>query len=217
MLKYAWPFFLPPGIKGLKDRVDSTRNSALLKHVPLCRLERQELFFIHVWHHWDGFWTYPVQLSLVCSVIVTIAYLAYFTTQKTEFLVKAFSSKCDQIHSIWLHLLKKYVMQNFIFGGVLFCLWSIKFVNIFFVNSSVYFYYTNTLISTLQGDFWEAITLSLECMMLLSLYWKYLPVNKWLCTKSEEIRNGKFHSFCSDMCAMDVFLRNFHLRNCCVL
>ena len=40
------------------------------------------------------------------------------TAQKAKFSIKGFFSKCDQIHSflrIWSHLLKKSLMENFIF------------------------------------------------------------------------------------------------------
>ena len=40
------------------------------------------------------------------------------TAQKMKFSIKDFFSKCDQIRSfllIWSHLLKKYLMENFIF------------------------------------------------------------------------------------------------------
>ena len=40
------------------------------------------------------------------------------TTQKMKFSIKDFFNKCDQIHSflrIWSHLLKKSLMENFIF------------------------------------------------------------------------------------------------------
>ena len=43
---------------------------------------------------------------------------ATYTAQKIKFSVKDFLSKCDQIRSflrIWLHLLKKSLMENFIF------------------------------------------------------------------------------------------------------
>ena len=43
------------------------------------------------------------------------------TTQKMKFFFKDFFSKCDQIHSllqIWSHLLKKSLMENFIFCAV---------------------------------------------------------------------------------------------------
>ena len=44
-----------------------------------------------------------------CSII---------TAQKVKFSIKDFFSKCDQIHRklrIWSHLLKKYLMEKFIF------------------------------------------------------------------------------------------------------
>ena len=40
------------------------------------------------------------------------------TAQKMKFSIRAFSSKCDQIHSflrIWSHLLKKSLMEKFVF------------------------------------------------------------------------------------------------------
>ena len=43
------------------------------------------------------------------------------TAQKMKFSIKNFFSKCDQIRRelrIWLHLLKKYFMENFIFCAV---------------------------------------------------------------------------------------------------
>ena len=44
----------------------------------------------------------------------------YYCT-KMKFSIKDFFSKCDQIHSflqIWSHLLKKPIMENFIFCAV---------------------------------------------------------------------------------------------------
>ena len=43
------------------------------------------------------------------------------TAQKMKFSIKDFYSKCDQIHSflqIWSHLLKKSLIENFIFCAV---------------------------------------------------------------------------------------------------
>ena len=43
------------------------------------------------------------------------------TAQKLKFSIKYFFSKCDQIHSflrIWSHLLKRSLMENFIFCAV---------------------------------------------------------------------------------------------------
>ena len=44
-----------------------------------------------------------------------------YTAQKIKFSIKDFFSKCDQIRRklrIWLHLLKKSFMENFIFCAV---------------------------------------------------------------------------------------------------
>ena len=44
-----------------------------------------------------------------------------FTAQNMKFSIKDFFGKCDQIHSfvrIWSHLLKKSLMENFIFCAV---------------------------------------------------------------------------------------------------
>ena len=44
-----------------------------------------------------------------------------FTAQKMKFSIKDFFSKCDQIRRklrIWSHLLKKSIMENFIFCAV---------------------------------------------------------------------------------------------------
>ena len=46
----------------------------------------------------------------------------YYTEQKLKFSIKNFFSKCDQIRRnlrIWSHLLKKSLMENFIFCAVL--------------------------------------------------------------------------------------------------
>ena len=46
---------------------------------------------------------------------------AYFTAQKTKFSIKDFFSKCVQIRKkvrIWSHLLKKSLMEKFIFSAV---------------------------------------------------------------------------------------------------
>ena len=53
---------------------------------------------------------------------IGVVYFNYYTTQKTKFSIKNFLSKCDQIRSflrIWSHLLKKSLMENFIFCAVL--------------------------------------------------------------------------------------------------
>ena len=53
-----------------------------------------------------------------CSEIQKI-----YTAQKMKFSITDFSSKCDQILSflrIWSHLLKKFLMENFIFCAVIY-------------------------------------------------------------------------------------------------
>ena len=57
------------------------------------------------------------------SVLVKLLYAYSFskTAQKMKFSITDFFSKCDQIRSflrIWSHLLKKSVMENFIFCAV---------------------------------------------------------------------------------------------------
>ena len=45
-----------------------------------------------------------------------------YTAQKMKFSIKDFFSKCDQVRRklrIWSHLLKKFLMENFIFCAVL--------------------------------------------------------------------------------------------------
>ena len=48
--------------------------------------------------------------------------LSMYTAQKMKYSFKDFFSKCDQIRrnqQIWSHLLKKSLMENFIFCAVL--------------------------------------------------------------------------------------------------
>ena len=60
-------------------------------------------------------------------IIILIQNAAYDTAiagtaQKIQFSIKDFFSKCDQIHNflrIWPHLLKKSLMENFLFCSVL--------------------------------------------------------------------------------------------------
>ena len=52
--------------------------------------------------------------SLICDMVLN----TNFTAQKMNFSIKDFFSKCDQIRKklrIWSHLLKKSLMENFIF------------------------------------------------------------------------------------------------------
>ena len=53
-----------------------------------------------------------------------ICFYNIYTAQKMKFFIKDFFSKSDQIRSflwIWSHLLKKSLMENFIFCAVLVC------------------------------------------------------------------------------------------------
>ena len=63
-------------------------------------------------------------IKLACHVVTNddSMYLGksirYFTAQKMKFSIKNFFNKCDQIRNflrIWPHLLKKSLMENFIF------------------------------------------------------------------------------------------------------
>ena len=52
---------------------------------------------------------------------VDFDYGRWYTAQKMKFSIKDFLCKCDQIHRklrIWSHLLKKSLMENFIFCAV---------------------------------------------------------------------------------------------------
>ena len=55
-----------------------------------------------------------LRIYITCKVLFAL----YDTTQKIKFSINDFFSKCDQICSflrIWSHLLKKYIIGNFIF------------------------------------------------------------------------------------------------------
>ena len=56
-----------------------------------------------------------------CQTYVTQTFLVwrqYITAQKMKFTITDFFSKCDQICRIWSDLLKKSLMENFIFYAV---------------------------------------------------------------------------------------------------
>ena len=60
-------------------------------------------------------------LSTVNHVLAEFMLISSVTAQKMKFSIKDFFSKCDQIRSfqrIWSHLLKKLLMENFIFCAV---------------------------------------------------------------------------------------------------
>ena len=63
-----------------------------------------------------------VLLGLVTLIIKRHFFHLLFAAQKTKFSIKDFFSKCDKIRSflrIWSHLLKKPLMENFIFCAVI--------------------------------------------------------------------------------------------------
>ena len=79
-------------------------------------------------NYWGSIFTLNITFSLVCVLSL------YFTAQKMKFSIKHFFSKCDQIRRklrIWLHLLKKFLMENFIFCTVSF------FLSFFFFSFSI--------------------------------------------------------------------------------
>ena len=68
-----------------------------------------------------------------CSNQWIMKILSQYTAQKINFSINDFFSKCDQIRNflqIWSHLLKKYLMENFIFCAVILLL-SIETLQIF--------------------------------------------------------------------------------------
>ena len=66
------------------------------------------------------FWLYLMVL-FIKSLLAKRGIFATFTAPKMKFSIKDFFSNCDQIRSflrIWSQLLKKSLMENFIFGAV---------------------------------------------------------------------------------------------------
>ena len=66
---------------------------------------------------------FPIKLLLssVTYFLVILVRCIPFTAQKMKFSIKDFFSKCDQIRRnlwIWSHLLKKSILENFIFCAV---------------------------------------------------------------------------------------------------
>ena len=58
------------------------------------------------------------RISMKRSVLSILTLISCYTAQKMKFSIKEFFSKCDQIRNfprIWSHLLKKYLIENFIF------------------------------------------------------------------------------------------------------
>ena len=82
---------------------------------------------------------------ILLTLFVLLLYLIYLLfgiiAQKLKFYPKDFFSKCDQIRMkwrIWLHLLNKSLMKNFIFcvvNNVVFNPFPIKFSFLFFLET----------------------------------------------------------------------------------
>ena len=76
-----------------------------------------------------GIWSHLLKKSLMdnfifCAVksLKSVRSSEDYAAQKMKFLIKDFSSKCDQIRRklrIWSHLLEKSLMENFFFCAVL--------------------------------------------------------------------------------------------------
>ena len=62
-----------------------------------------------------------VKKNLKCILIFSHTMFSNITAQKMKFPINDFFSKCDQIRSflrIWSHLMKKSLMEHFIFCAV---------------------------------------------------------------------------------------------------
>ena len=67
---------------------------------------------------------------------IVVSFQWTITAQKMKFSIKNFSSNCDQIRRrlrIWSHLLKKSLMENFIFCAV-YVLWNLLLVIMIFFS-----------------------------------------------------------------------------------
>ena len=66
-------------------------------------------------------WEYGSKFLNRDKLVTAFSRTSRINTQKMKFSIKGFFSKCDQIRSflrIWSHLLKKFLMENFIFCAV---------------------------------------------------------------------------------------------------
>ena len=84
---------------------------------------------------------------VIIMVLLRIRMFATITAQKRKFSIKDFFSKCDQIRRklwIWSHLLKKSLMENFIFRAA----HNTKFNSCYFDKNSKIFRKTETLLFT---------------------------------------------------------------------
>ena len=86
----------------------------LIKFNSVLSLKLNSNFYLEktlIWHYFNS----------ACLIKFFSCKRMFTTAQKMKFLIKDFFSKCDQTHRslrIWLHLLKKSPMENFIFCAV---------------------------------------------------------------------------------------------------
>ena len=87
---------------------------------------RYIIFHVIFWYfdlplkHFDD--TFQPDTYFLIQTLATLLNATY-TAQQMKFPIKDFLSKCDQIHSFllnWSHLLKKSLMENFIFCAVIY-------------------------------------------------------------------------------------------------
>ena len=109
-----------------------------------------------------------------CTYIVYTV-LSIFTVQKLKFPIKDFFSKCDQIRRflrIWSHLLKKSLMEKFIFCAV--TLLSIFIFKRYLIMRLRISFYMNLMYTWYRIKAWFAFWLTLLEFYLL----KYLYMSK---------------------------------------
>ena len=77
--------------------------------------------------------------------------MSYSTARKMKFSINDFFSKCDQILRIWSHLLKKSLMENFIFCAVFLEEMNSEILKIDIDNANS-LEFTNIVLSVLDKD-----------------------------------------------------------------
>ena len=92
---------------GHLDHLDHFRNSACVS-----RLSLRSYDYARTKYFKKIFFFYILLMNKL-NLIQTL-----YTAQKIKFSIKGFFSKCDQKLQIWSHLLKKSLMENFIFCAV---------------------------------------------------------------------------------------------------
>ena len=98
----------------------------------------------------------------LCFASKKIVVFRYCTAQKMKFSIKDFFSKCDQIAvscGFWSHLLKKSLMENFIFSSMLPWIWSLFNFFTFPSNSFHNFFLLFSLVLRFLGFFMNSYKL----------------------------------------------------------